>query len=176
MAPNQFPRETENYVFETARRLRRRNGKRETEKKRRTPNPPTKSLGFRGFDSSKLLIIRSGILMSVEFYRGSPGKFDSRTLNRKTLNRWTGRNAITAKLQTAETDGTTILTTIRIYNLKSEHVNVKNLRVTPGPNMVLTKLYGLFMTPFPWDPLSRVRNPQPQLESQIISLDKCKIN
>ena len=29
--------------------------------------------------------------MSVEFYRGSPGKFDSRTLNRKTLSRWTGR-------------------------------------------------------------------------------------
>ena len=29
--------------------------------------------------------------MSVEFYRESPGKFDSRTLNRKTLNRWTGR-------------------------------------------------------------------------------------
>ena len=34
---------------------------------------------------------RVGILMSVEFDRGSPGKFDSRTLNRKTLNRWTGR-------------------------------------------------------------------------------------
>ena len=30
--------------------------------------------------------------MSVEFDRGSPGKFDSRTLNRKTLNRWTGRS------------------------------------------------------------------------------------
>ena len=29
--------------------------------------------------------------MSVEFDRGSPGMFDSRTLNRKTLNRWTGR-------------------------------------------------------------------------------------
>ena len=29
--------------------------------------------------------------MSIEFYRGSPGKFDSRTLSRKTLNRWTGR-------------------------------------------------------------------------------------
>ena len=29
--------------------------------------------------------------MSVEFYRGSPGEFDSRTLSRKTLNRWTGR-------------------------------------------------------------------------------------
>ena len=32
-----------------------------------------------------------GILMSVEFYRESPGKFDSRTLSRKTL-RWTGRS------------------------------------------------------------------------------------
>ena len=29
--------------------------------------------------------------MSDEFYRQSPGKLDSRTLNRKTLNRWTGR-------------------------------------------------------------------------------------
>ena len=29
--------------------------------------------------------------MSIEFDRGSPGKFDSRTLNRKTLHRWTGR-------------------------------------------------------------------------------------
>ena len=34
--------------------------------------------------------------MSVEIYRGSPGKFDSRTLRRKTLNRWTGRNGVTA--------------------------------------------------------------------------------
>ena len=32
-----------------------------------------------------------GILMSVEFDRRSLGKFDSRTLNRKTLSRWTGR-------------------------------------------------------------------------------------
>ena len=30
--------------------------------------------------------------MSVEFYRESPGKFDSRTLSRETLSRWTGRN------------------------------------------------------------------------------------
>ena len=29
--------------------------------------------------------------MSVEFDRESPGKIDSRTLNRKTLSRWTGR-------------------------------------------------------------------------------------
>ena len=28
--------------------------------------------------------------MSVEFDRGSPGKFDSRTLSRETLSRWTG--------------------------------------------------------------------------------------
>ena len=35
-----------------------------------------------------------GIPMSVEFDRGSPGKFDSRTLNRNTLNRWTGRTGI----------------------------------------------------------------------------------
>ena len=31
--------------------------------------------------------------MSVEFHRESPRKFDSRTLNRQTLNRWTGRTA-----------------------------------------------------------------------------------
>ena len=36
--------------------------------------------------------------MSVEFYRGSPGKFDSRTLNRKTLSRWTGRNGVNANV------------------------------------------------------------------------------
>ena len=30
--------------------------------------------------------------MSVEFDRGSPGKFDPRTLNRETLDRWTGRS------------------------------------------------------------------------------------
>ena len=30
--------------------------------------------------------------MSVEFDRVSPGKFDPRTLNRKTLDRWTGRS------------------------------------------------------------------------------------
>ena len=29
--------------------------------------------------------------MSVEFHRGSPGKFDSMTLSRETLSRWTGR-------------------------------------------------------------------------------------
>ena len=29
--------------------------------------------------------------MSMESYRESPGKFDSRTLSRKTLSRWTGR-------------------------------------------------------------------------------------
>ena len=33
--------------------------------------------------------------MPVEFYRESPGKFDSRTLGRETLSRWTGRIIIT---------------------------------------------------------------------------------
>ena len=31
--------------------------------------------------------------MSVEFDRESPGEIDSKTLNRKTLSRWTGRNS-----------------------------------------------------------------------------------
>ena len=35
--------------------------------------------------------------MSVEFDRGSPGKFDSRTLSRETLSRWTGRSHITSR-------------------------------------------------------------------------------
>ena len=30
--------------------------------------------------------------MSVELFRGSPAKFDSRTLNRTIIDRWTGRN------------------------------------------------------------------------------------
>ena len=33
--------------------------------------------------------------MSVEFYRGSPGKFDSRTLSREIISRWTGRSVST---------------------------------------------------------------------------------
>ena len=37
-----------------------------------TPNPPTKSSGFRVFDSSRLLILRGGILVSVNFDRGLP--------------------------------------------------------------------------------------------------------
>ena len=31
--------------------------------------------------------------MSVEFHGESPAKFDSRTLSRETLNRWTGRKS-----------------------------------------------------------------------------------
>ena len=56
-----------------------------------TTNPPTKSLDFRGFDSSKLLILKGGNSHVHQFYRESPGKFDSRTLSRETLSRWTGR-------------------------------------------------------------------------------------
>ena len=37
--------------------------------------------------------------MSVEFYGEPPGKFDLRTLNRKTLNRWTGRKGCFGNLE-----------------------------------------------------------------------------
>ena len=56
-----------------------------------TPSPPNKGLGFRGFGSSKLFILKGGIPMPKESYRGSRGKFDSRTLRRETLSRWAGR-------------------------------------------------------------------------------------
>ena len=40
--------------------------------------------------------------MSVEFDRESPGKFDSRTLSRKTLSRWTGRMFIRQSFEKSE--------------------------------------------------------------------------
>ena len=45
--------------------------------------------------------------MSVEFYRGSPGKFDSRTPSRKTLSRWTGRSRYCYTYNTTTTTTTT---------------------------------------------------------------------
>ena len=50
--------------------------------------------------------------MSVELYRESPGKFDSRILNRKTLNRWTGRNN---KLIDSKSDDS--------YSINSNHIH-----------------------------------------------------
>ena len=49
--------------------------------------------------------------MSVEFYRGSPGKFDSKTLHRKTLNRWTlrSRTLTVARCSPSEAHGAHIL-------------------------------------------------------------------
>ena len=44
--------------------------------------------------------------MSVEFDTGSPGKFDSRTLNRETLNRWTGRGNDTLPLSREHSEST----------------------------------------------------------------------
>ena len=46
-----------------------------------------------------------GILTSVEFHRGSPGKLDSRTVNRKTLNRWPARPSHEAAWRRAPTAG-----------------------------------------------------------------------
>ena len=40
-----------------------------------------------------------GILVSIEFDRESPGKFDLRTLNRETLDRWTGRTCLASRNQ-----------------------------------------------------------------------------
>ena len=52
-----------------------------------TPSPPIKSLDFRGFDSSRLLILRGGNSHVRGILQGvSRKKFDSRALNR-----WTGR-------------------------------------------------------------------------------------
>ena len=65
-----------------------------------TPSPPTKSLHFRGFDSSRLLILRGGSSHVRLIYREPPGKFDSRTLSRKTLKRWTGRTLALRLLST----------------------------------------------------------------------------
>ena len=46
--------------------------------------------------------------MSVEFCRESPGNFDSRTLSRKTLSRWTGRIVVSMSISIAITFTITI--------------------------------------------------------------------
>ena len=57
----------------------------------RRPSPPTKSLGFGGFDSSRLLILRGrAFLCPLNFIRSLPESL-TQGLNRTTLNRWTGR-------------------------------------------------------------------------------------
>ena len=43
--------------------------------------------------------------MSVEFDRESPGKFDSRTLNRETLDKWTGRRVCKSLFSEAAAPG-----------------------------------------------------------------------
>ena len=63
--------------------------------------------------------------MSVELHRGSPGKFDSRTLSRKTLSRWTGRNSIT------------IIITIQHIIVFVISVTIINTNVTSITNMNL---------------------------------------
>ena len=52
-----------------------------------TANLRTKILDFRGFDSSIILILRGGNLMSREF----PAKFESSNLGRDNLSREIGR-------------------------------------------------------------------------------------
>ena len=64
--------------------------------------------------------------MSVEFDRGSPGKFDSRTLNRKTLSRWTGRMTTTTTTTT-----TTIMITMIIINVTGRQRAHGRLAIPP---------------------------------------------
>ena len=59
--------------------------------------------------------------MSVESYRESPGKFDSRTLNRKTLNRWTGRIAAAAAAATTTNDNNNIIIIMIADDLTDYH-------------------------------------------------------
>ena len=60
--------------------------------------------------------------MSVEFYSEPPGKFDSRTLNRETLDRWIGRT-LSARCSTLHTEWRSrsqqrvILYYVRLYNI-----------------------------------------------------------
>ena len=54
-------------------------------------NIRTNIMDFGGFDSSIILILRGGNLMSVEFYRGFPRKFESSNLSRDNASREIGR-------------------------------------------------------------------------------------
>ena len=63
--------------------------------------------------------------MSVEFDRGSLGKFDSRTLNRETLDRWTGRIAfLTPNLPTG-------IIPIKIARLKLSGKSPMDMSIPP---------------------------------------------
>ena len=55
---------------------------------RHAPNLPTKILDFRGFDSSIILDLRGGILMSIGEF---PGNLESMNLSRDNLSREIGR-------------------------------------------------------------------------------------
>ena len=59
-----------------------------------TANLWIKILDFRGFDSSKILMLRGGILMSIGNF---PGKLESSNLSREILSREIGRTGIREK-------------------------------------------------------------------------------
>ena len=54
------------YTNSQPNRLLQSKGLPRSAKHKHTPSPPTKSLGFEGFDSSRILILRGEILMSIE--------------------------------------------------------------------------------------------------------------
>ena len=60
-----------------------------------TPNLPANIVGFRGSDSSIILILRGGIPMSIGSF---PGKFESSNLSRRNVSRRIGRSTTHARL------------------------------------------------------------------------------
>ena len=58
-----------------------------------TANLSTKILDSRGFDSSRILVLRGGILMTI----GNSWKFESRNLSRDNLSREIGRRSKAAQ-------------------------------------------------------------------------------
>ena len=65
-------------------------------------NLRNKSLDFRGFDSSIILILRGGILVSIGMYR----KFESSNLSRDNLSRVIGRSILRSSLVRDDKAGT----------------------------------------------------------------------
>ena len=80
--------------------------------------------------------------MSVELYRGSPGKFDSRTLDRKTLSRWTRRSnslrhgvargvqyaALNTNTTRTNTNNNNNSNSLQFYSFNSTNTNNNNTR------------------------------------------------
>ena len=84
--------------------------------------------------------------MSVNFDRGSPGKFDSRTLNRKTLNRWaysskTLRRSCVAKLLRSVAHALGLCLHIK-FKENVNQLNINQLNISNIRNVKIKYQYG----------------------------------